>query len=373
MIVEEHLIHEFSILCASNLQFSITENYMSRPPNGTLILSLLPESSESVIGIDTQFFNVNNLLKGIKLIPPGIHFFHYSDSTDDGKSIRFGWWFSCKEGEVIHATWDSSQNQFNVSESIPSDFGPIYNYMVKYPEDQSWKVLAGHIDMESVEEYSPTDVVSTATPLKEENMVLMEILCARDPHQKFQDQTGKELCYTILQFNLRGPASKGSEADVTRLALDKSWYLLELFGHDLELLLAELEMSFVHFVVLGNLCSCTQWCSLMRLVLLSGDFLRKNGPFASVFLNTVASQIEKLPEEYMGLEVVDLKDYVGIMENLAHVFGPGNPEWNRLKFVNKRFNFDLTVLQSKFDKDNFEVYDMNDFDDDDENAPAIVE
>lgn len=344
---------------------------MSQPPLGTLILSNL--INDVVIGIDTHFFNVNNLLKGIKLIPPGTHLFHYSDSVYEGTAIRCGRWFTIKEGEVLHAVWNESLASFNFESSIPMDFGEIYNYMVKYPTNDSWTQVASYIDTESLEEYNP-ELVSTATPLREENMVLIEILRAKDPKQQFEDQTSEELRYTILQFQLAGPRNEDSHAEVTRNALDKSWYLLQLFGHDLELLLAELQISFIHFVVLGNMCSCTQWCNLLRLVLMSRDFLEKNVKFAETFLNIVSAQLLLMPEDYMGLEVIDMKDYVAIMENFSHTFlSTSFRPWEKVKAVNKRFNLNLGLLQSKFDEDNFEVYNMEDYDEGDEDAPALVD
>lgn len=348
---------------------------MSRPPNSTLIIQ--NASSLAVVGIDTQFFNVNELLRGIKNIPDGHHFFHYSEVSESGESMRYGKWFHFSDGNIITVDFSEDYCRFTANINMPHSLSTDYAYMVNYPEDiDNWIKLTKFVDMEAIEEYVPSkDVpISTATPLKEENMVLLETLKDRDPSQKFEDQEGNELKYTIVQFKLPGPRSQNSEAEVTKNSLEKSWYLSELFGHDPELLLAEIQLAFLHFIILGNLCSCTQWLSLLKLILMSPKYLLAHLKFGVDFLALLLAQLGRLPVEYMnapGLEVINMKEYTDIMENLSYI-RISDARWDEIKALNKsKFGIELSFIK-KVDADNFEVYDLDCYDEEDEDAPAVV-
>lgn len=348
---------------------------MSRPPQTTLVLA--NASGLSIVGIDTQFFMANELIRGIKVIPNGHHLFHYSESTESGEAMRYGQWFHCNDGDIITVDFSEDSCVFTYNVNPTPTLSADYAYMVAYPENiEVWTKLTKYVDSEAIWEYCPHSNVpiSTATPLKEENMVLLETLRSRDASQKYEDQSDKELKYTIVQFRLAGPRSRNDEVEVTQNSLEKSWYLEELFGHDHELLLAEIQISYVHFVILGNLCSCTQWLTLLKLVLMSARFLLGNLRFAVDFLALLLAQLDKLPVEYLnglGVDVVDVKTYVEIMENLSYVNINDDTRRKIADLSKSKFGIDLSFHKNT-DSDNFEVYDMNDYDEDDEDAPAIV-
>lgn len=348
---------------------------MSTPQKTTLIIQNI--DTLAVVGLDLLFFNVNELLRGIKLIPPGIHFFHYSASTEKGDSIRYGKWFQCSDGDIITVDYSEDTCNFIHNVNVPPTLGSDYAYMVPYPGDTTkWAELTRYVDMEATEEYIPAgeSPITTATPLKEENMVLIEALKARDPNQQFEDQDGKELRYTIVQFKLRGPDDGSIVAERTANSLEKSWYLVHLFGHDPELLLGEIQLSFVHFIILGNLCSCTQWLTLLKLVLMSASFLGRHPKFGQEFLGLLLAQLDNLPVEYMstsGMGVVSMKEYTDIMENLSYI-RIDDGLWGKIKVMSRRkFGIGLQFAK-EVDANNFEVFDLADYDEDDEDAPAVL-
>lgn len=374
-----HVLNAYVYWISSHeiLTFLHIRNEMSRPPETTLVLSSREAlNSNAVIGIDTQFLTVSDFLKGIKLIPAGIHLFHYSDSVDDGTSVRFGRWFECKGNDIISVEFKDDACVFRYLTMVPENLGDLYQQMVEYPEDhKAWKSLVNFVDTEVVEEFCPHELpVSTSTPLREENMVLADILMAKNPKQKIDTQASEELRYTIIQGTVPGETHGKDLSAITRDALDRSWYLQQLFGHDLELLLGELQLCFVHFIVLGNLCSCTQWSNLLKLVLMSASFLYQNHSFADSFLQVLVAQLLKIPPEYISLTlnnlIVDIPVYLQSMENLYHVFGQLKA-WETLRRVNAKLGFDL-LFALKVDDDNFEVFDLEKYDENDEDAPMVV-
>ncbi|OBA20474.1 hypothetical protein METBIDRAFT_78843 [Metschnikowia bicuspidata var. bicuspidata NRRL YB-4993] len=349
----------------------------NRPPLGTLIIENVDRlGPNAVVGIDTQFFTVQNFLKGIKLIPAGHHLLHYSDSVEDGVSMRYAWWFSVHDGEALTVTWTEEKALFTPHDPLGLDLGDVYQYMVSYPEDPGkWARLCQYIDSEALEEYLPSlsQAISTATPLAEENMVLLDVLKSKKLDISVSDQSNEELKYTIIQPQKMRLHAFGEQ--LTRDALDRSWYLAELFGHDIDLLLAEIQVSFIHFVVLCNLCSYTQWMSLLALALTSKKYLRCHAEFSLRLLDLLQAQLETLPENYvlesLGTHVVERGELQAVFRNLNDIY-EGSTSWHQLvSIAQRRFGLSTTET-SMLDENLFEVYDLLGHDEEDEDAPALV-
>ncbi|KAF3989398.1 hypothetical protein FT663_02762 [Candidozyma haemuli var. vulneris] len=346
----------------------------SGPPLGTLWIESLPQTNpEYVIGIDTAFFNVNEVFKGLKAIPPGLHLFHYSEGDD----MRAGWWFEIHEHQVVSIYWDCELERFMTKAVDMEKVANGYQFMVSYPEDiDNWTRLTRHIQMSDLETIGPKfpEPVTTATPSKEENIVLAQTLRERDPKQEFEDQSSSELGYTIVQFRDTGARDGQSDEDVTRNALDRSWQLDKLYCSPRHVM-SELQVSFIYFCVIANLCSCTQWLSLLRLVSSSENFLQKDKQSANALLELFLAQLQKIPEEYMGtteLGVVDMKQFVEVLEKLSSIF-KGNERWQAMDSTcQSRFGIHIRNLETSFDADNFEIYNLDDHDADDEDAPLVV-
>lgn len=348
---------------------------MSGPPLGTLWIDLLPLTNpEFVIGIDTAFFNVNSIFKGIKEIPPGIHLFHYAEGDD----MRAGWWFEIHENQVLSIYWDCEKEQFMEKHVSMDQIGNEYHLLVLYPENiDAWRALTRDVSMSYINTISPAfpSPITTATPLKEENMVLERTLKNKDHKQTFEDQSSEELAYTIILFKLTGLKEDSSVEQITKNALDRTWQIEKLFQTP-DHFLAELQTSFINFCVLANLCSCTHWTSLLRLTLLSEAMFLKYPGFTSSLLETFLAQLEKIPEEYVqspDIGVVDTSELVNALERLRSIFAQSS-RWQKIEGVcRSRFGFHIKNLEAPFDVDNFEVYDIEDHDDDDEDAPAIID
>lgn len=338
---------------------------MSVPPLTTLILEN-PNGWEpgTILGIDTQFFTVTHFLKGIKLIPAGAHFLHVS-STDEGAGLRRGWWFQSSDNCVVKVQIDEDKATFTGVDAFPATFSDDYAFMVSYPEDlKKWKKLAGSVTMEVVEEYvwDACHAVSTATPLAEENMTLADILRQK---QTSAVADCDELRYTIVDQRLR-PNTEGSL--LTQYMLDRTWLVTKLFGPTFELLLAEIQLCHLHFILLGNICSYTQWVVLLQLVLCSGEFLRQNPQWRASLEDVLVAQVQALPEEYASMGVVEVDEFLAVLRNL-YDNGACSGE------LEAAFELKLGIvldLETRFDTDNFEIYDIEHHADDDEDAPAIV-
>lgn len=309
------------------------------PPLGTLCVEL--NGVSGTIGIDLHYFNVEGFFKGIKGIPAGMHLFHYSLRNGP---VRWGRFVEVKEGQVLSVEYDKSSERFRKA-ALP-DVGEFYKYMVEYPGSGCWLQLTGYIDGDIVDQFCPPEV-STATPLKEENMVLLDVLKLRDPSQRFDSQHGHELEFTILQFDL-------VQGDRTASLMDKLWYMAQLYEE--AVFFGELQLAFVLFVCLGNVCASAQWMSLLKLALMCG---RLRGSFYRVFTDLWRRQLETLPREY--LEMLDVDALRAICTNMSHL-----PHWDELEEAVASVGLRVKTPQYA---DGFEVWD---FASDGEYSPAIV-
>ena len=73
----------------------------------TLIVSDVPEGTE--FGIDYFSCNIGPRFKGIKMIPPGLHFIYYSAVNRGGQSApRTGLFLFSKHQDIFVMKWDPS-------------------------------------------------------------------------------------------------------------------------------------------------------------------------------------------------------------------------------------------------------------------------
>lgn len=348
------------------------------PPLGTLVFKYPTDlDKDATIGIDTQFLSAQVFLKGIKRVPPGLHLFHFSRSVEKGDSMRYGWWFRIEEGQIFAIEWDEDRAVFELI--LPDDaFAAAYPLMIDYPESYSkWQKLIKFVDDEALEEHNPTppEPISSGTPLVEENMVLLDVLKLKQPTLQLENQQNNELRYTIIEEKRQEPNVAGEE--LTRSALDRSWLFRDLFGHDRELFFAEMQLCFIHFLILGNLCSCTQWTTLMLFVLRCESFLRSDSGFCAELLTLLAGQFSILPPDYIDellvMHIVDTGKVKSAMRNFAVVFLLDTrllSLWLQVRETVSKFS--ALGLAPNFDQDNFEVYEISQHHDGDEDAPAIV-
>lgn len=351
------------------------------PPNGTLLFPKLANVSHWLLGIDTQFFQAKAVFRGIKNIPPGVHFLHYATNPS---TVRHGFWFAVEEGDVLQLTWNEEEERLVVVE-LSEDVGAVYSYMVEYPvTSDQWTAITSHVDLDCVADF--IDIVSlylhdvsTMTSSQEEAIALDETLRSKNPtHPVLVEPV---LRYTIVDHRQKRP---GHGPLVSQDHFDRLWVVQSLYDPDT--FLAELEVCYVHFVVLANFCLGVQWTNMLRLMLTSSEYLQNHPAFTLRWLAVWAAQLEVLPKEYLMDEsqsLLNLEQYVGAVENLVAMQWGGlcgklkmqgkiEEKWAWLKALHEtKLGLRLHVLEKKT-HDGFEVYELDSHDPNDEDAPVIV-
>lgn len=75
----------------------------------------VPQQTE--FGIDLHTWTIGPKFKGVKMIPPGVHFVYYSAVNKQGETApRTGFFYFSKKREVIVKKWDFSTEEIVVGD-----------------------------------------------------------------------------------------------------------------------------------------------------------------------------------------------------------------------------------------------------------------
>ncbi|KAL5126829.1 Protein AAR2 [Glycine soja] len=234
----------------------------------TLLLLDVPQYT--LVAVDTQMFSVGPAFKGIKMIPPGVHFVYYSSSSRDGKEFSsiIGFFIDAGPSEVIVRKWDqqeerliklSEEEEERYSQAVKNlefdrQLGP---YNLSHYED--WKQLSNFITKSVIERLEPiggeitveceNEIVRNATKMPMEDALGKQLKVGNSATSVGKSQR-KGCYYTSIPHVVKCKGISGQE--LTSLNLDKTQLLETLLAKDYggseDLLLGELQFAFVAFL-----------------------------------------------------------------------------------------------------------------------------
>ncbi|KAH1211980.1 Protein AAR2 [Glycine max] len=252
----------------------------------TLLLLDVPQYT--LVAVDTQMFSVGPAFKGIKMIPPGVHFVYYSSSSRDGKEFSsiIGFFIDAGPSEVIVRKWDqqeerliklSEEEEERYSQAVKNlefdrQLGP---YNLSHYED--WKQLSNFITKSVIERLEPiggeitveceNEIVRNATKMPMEDALGKQLKVGNSATSVGKSQR-KGCYYTSIPHVVKCKGISGQE--LTSLNLDKTQLLETLLAKDYggseDLLLGELQFAFVAFLMGQSLEAFLQWKSLVSLL-----------------------------------------------------------------------------------------------------------
>ncbi|XP_078177334.1 AAR2 protein family [Carex rostrata] len=255
-------------------------------------LLLLDVPQFTLLGIDTQIFSVGPKFKGIKMIPPGCHFLYYSSSNKEGNDFSpiVGIFLTLHPSQVVVRRWHqederliklSEDEEFRYSEAVKrlefdSNLGP---YQLDHYSE--WNQLSNFLSQEIIERLEPiggeisvmqeAGLIENKGPQTEMEKRLMDQLrgakCSSIEVSKSKENKG--CYYTSIPHFVRNKQVSGDE--LTALNLDKTNLLESIlsgdYGGQEDLLLGELQFSFIAFMMGQSLEAFYQWKSIVSLLL----------------------------------------------------------------------------------------------------------
>lgn len=253
----------------------------------TLLLLDVPQYT--LVGIDTQMFSVGPVFKGLKMIPPGVHFVYYSSSSRDGKEFSpiIGFFVDAGPSEVIIRRWTTEEERLV---SVSEEEAERYCQAVKSMEFDrqlgpydlnrygDWKRLSNYITKDTIQRLEPIGGDITVeceseilknTPKAAMEKALDEQLKTRKFSASVDKAQSRGCYYTSIPHFVKRRGIEGHE--LTSLNLDKTQLLETIlateFGGSEDLLLGEFQFSFIAFLMGQSLEAFLQWKALVGLLL----------------------------------------------------------------------------------------------------------
>jgi A1 cistron-splicing factor AAR2 len=307
--------------------------------SGAVIL-LLDLPTSALGGIDLLSFTTTPRFKGIKNIPPGLHF-AFTSSTN-ALSIRHGVWFRIKEYsdsniQLIIKKWDSQKEELlplrNAADILRwrANVGTIWREaLTPYrqratnegvsEESQDWKLLTEHI----------SDILLSRITGEEADHWALTSASTADRDQDnipgLSDTTTyqKEKKLNFIPVELKKtwrPGATGRER--TDGARDHSWALGELIdsycgGEDMQFL-GELQFCFLMILTLNNYSCMEQWKRLWTLLFTSTTAIEQRPNLYVKALRCLSLQLQHSQDVEGGL--FDLSDDgAGQLKNVLRKF-----------------------------------------------------
>ncbi|KAF8939813.1 a1-alpha2 repression [Dissophora ornata] len=302
---------------------------------GAILLVLDAPHNQLEFGIDVNCWNTGPRFKGIKIIPPGVHFVYYSlhntqstqpnnevPASDNGTlevteggttggDVRIGFWHQFESGEVVVMKW----NAYNEEMELEKDKDQLARYKA------AWVKLTDHITKATIDSIFKTDgfvnshddqleaELSRATKIidrqqkeekhkkdmaedshrqqrgstdtiQEEEHVEMEteITTGYDTKAIATPSVASKSCTSVefTSIDLRSSFRKGAVGEeVTRYSLDKSWLLnnllVTIYKSDVNAFLGEFQSAFVTMLLSYHLGAFRQWKTMTILVCQSSE------------------------------------------------------------------------------------------------------
>nr|ACO15250.1 C20orf4 homolog [Caligus clemensi] len=269
---------------------------------GGAFLIALGVPPKTDFGIDLNSWRTGHKFMGVKMIPPGLHFIYYSAvSKENQMAPRSGFFHKFSRGEVLVRQWNPLTEALE-SALDPSSISSRDNlrnldpHLGPYPYDswKKWISLTNKITDATLSRLEPSDggVIHSVTQLVPEEFIMKSKggrALSQDELPDLKIKAGTNIRYTNIPSKyLQG----ATPAELTRNSLDTSFQLEsflvdfnKLYGdqvsssmtthnHDNEVL-AEVQFSFICFLVGLHYDSFEHWKSLLIMLCTCDDALSK--------------------------------------------------------------------------------------------------
>lgn len=219
----------------------------------TLVLLDVPEGTE--LGLDYKTWGVGPRFRGIKMIPPGIHFLHYSPAytTSESRELgpKRGVFLLLKPREILLAYWDKNEEDLDFSASQKEDevarvragLRELDLYLGPYPYDtlRKWVSLTNRLSQEVASALQPlsgrvcafSDVIpelqlTHTKDRNEQDLPRNDTQCgsmkeALDRLPRMKQREGTEFRFSKISQHTYPPGA--TPAQITQCSMDLSYAL----------------------------------------------------------------------------------------------------------------------------------------------------
>ncbi|XP_031826900.1 protein AAR2 homolog [Nomia melanderi] len=318
-------------------KMKIDEDFIGKLVDEAAKVVVLNIPSGTEFGIDLKTWRVTDSFMGIRMIPPGFHYVHYSAVNRIGEPApRIGFFHTFSISEFLVKKWDEEAEDFSV-EAVPeevvqrlkSNSKQLDRYLACYPFDIwiKWIDLTNLIRPSLAERCAPVcGVVRSALELEHCTDAMRPRGGVLSPRRKkrcgitveerenellpdMKPVPGTDLRFTKLPTKYY--PDNASPSEITMHSLDSS-YALETFlrqlPHPLEII-GEMQLAFVCFLVGQSLDSFDHWKKLIILICDADSAIPKLRGIYIAFLKAIETQLTHVPDDIL-CDIVDNNNFI---------------------------------------------------------------
>ncbi|XP_022109074.1 protein AAR2 homolog [Acanthaster planci] len=347
----------------------------------TLLFLNVPLGTE--FGIDYNTWNTAEHFKGVKMIPPGVHFVYYSavNVRDRCTAPRMGFFHCFRRREVMVLSW-SKRDEDAVEHFLEDGEEAEYRGRLRefdpclgsYPYEslKKWVSLTSHITENSVKDLMPScqriysapqliaddETRTTAERAKlAENQRLEHPegsgVSAEDLLPRMHSKPGTEIRFSPIP-DKNYPVG-ASPAEITKYSMDLSYTLENMlrtrYPDRPTAILGEIQFAFICFLVGQVYDGFEQWKRLVHILCASEESLVAHQDLYASFITALHFQLKEVPADFF-IDIVSTDNFLTttlreFFTNLqgAEVGQPLKVKGRRFKeSLTKRFRWDFDAL-----------------------------
>ncbi|KAK6173072.1 hypothetical protein SNE40_016601 [Patella caerulea] len=303
--------------------------------NEGAVLVFLDVPVGTEFGIDYNSWNVGPNFKGVKMIPPGIHFVYYSACNSEKDSApRTGFFYNFKHKEMVVRKWDKLTEDISsdvVTEEELNRFKEnkkeLDRYLGAYPYEsyKKWVSLTDHLTPRLVGQLQPAnEKISAVTEFISESSTTQTRRNAMDIQNGIKSsdsedtrlpkmETKPETVIQYTQIPKHKYPSGASPSEITKYSMDSSYVLETILSerftvNDTEIL-GELQFAFVCFIVGQNYDSFEQWKRLVHLLCTCEEAISNHTDLYTQFISILHFQLQEIPEDFF-VDIVSQNNFL---------------------------------------------------------------
>uniref|UniRef100_A0A3P9LLJ1 Protein AAR2 homolog n=1 Tax=Oryzias latipes TaxID=8090 RepID=A0A3P9LLJ1_ORYLA len=320
----------------------------------TLVLLGVPRGTE--LGIDCKSWQVGPRFRGVKMIPPGLHFLHYCSvsSINSGGEVgpKTGLFLTLKPREILLANWDPTAEDLDFSASkneeeltrIRETLQELDPYLGPYPYEvmRKWVSLTDRISEELAKNLQPLsgrvcafcDVIpelqlrhtKDRAEQPRNDTACQSMKEGLDRLPKMKQREGTELRFSTIPQKTYPPGA--TPAEITKCSMDLSYALEAVLEKNYEVeplnLLGELQFAFVCFL-LGNVYEGFEhWKQILALLCRAEEAMKKHKELYVGLITVLYHQLGEIPPDFF-VDIVSQNNFLTstLQDFFQFASGPG--------------------------------------------------